>query len=106
MGEVLKASKLLKEDWGIDSDIWNVTSFSQLREEAESVARWNMMQPKKENKKSHLELCLDKDIPTIAVSDYIKIVQEQLSPYMTSPCLLYTSPSPRDRTRSRMPSSA
>ena len=25
---------------------------------------------------------------------------------MTSTCLLYTSPSPRDRTRSRMPSSA
>ena len=24
----------------------------------------------------------------------------------TYPCLLYTSPSPRDRTRSRMPSSA
>src|SRR5664280_3648372 len=24
----------------------------------------------------------------------------------TNPCLLYTSPSPRDRTRSRMPSSA
>ena len=26
--------------------------------------------------------------------------------WMGSPCLLYTSPSPRDRTRSRMPSSA
>ena len=26
--------------------------------------------------------------------------------YIYSPCLLYTSPSPRDRTRSRMPSSA
>ena len=26
--------------------------------------------------------------------------------YQTHPCLLYTSPSPRDRTRSRMPSSA
>ena len=25
---------------------------------------------------------------------------------MANPCLLYTSPSPRDRTRSRMPSSA
>ena len=25
---------------------------------------------------------------------------------LTYPCLLYTSPSPRDRTRSRMPSSA
>ena len=27
-------------------------------------------------------------------------------PYQLLPCLLYTSPSPRDRTRSRMPSSA
>jgi len=27
-------------------------------------------------------------------------------PWMSSTCLLYTSPSPRDRTRSRMPSSA
>src|SRR5665811_2460137 len=26
--------------------------------------------------------------------------------HMAHPCLLYTSPSPRDRTRSRMPSSA
>ena len=25
---------------------------------------------------------------------------------LANPCLLYTSPSPRDRTRSRMPSSA
>ena len=28
------------------------------------------------------------------------------TPIQTNPCLLYTSPSPRDRTRSRMPSSA
>ena len=28
------------------------------------------------------------------------------SGYLGSSCLLYTSPSPRDRTRSRMPSSA
>ena len=27
-------------------------------------------------------------------------------PLLRKPCLLYTSPSPRDRTRSRMPSSA
>ena len=28
------------------------------------------------------------------------------TPLTYNPCLLYTSPSPRDRTRSRMPSSA
>ena len=36
------------------------------------------------------------------------IIQNQMSSYNSMPslCLLYTSPSPRDRTRSRMPSSA
>ena len=31
---------------------------------------------------------------------------EMAAPHLLHPCLLYTSPSPRDRTRSRMPSSA
>ena len=31
---------------------------------------------------------------------------EKVMPEEDYPCLLYTSPSPRDRTRSRMPSSA
>ena len=33
----------------------------------------------------------------------VPVLEEQSTPYI---CLLYTSPSPRDRTRSRMPSSA
>ena len=33
-------------------------------------------------------------------------VKDTLTPKMLKSCLLYTSPSPRDRTRSRMPSSA
>ena len=31
---------------------------------------------------------------------------QPITPQSLLPCLLYTSPSPRDRTRSRMPSSA
>ena len=34
-----------------------------------------------------------------------KVRLRKLDPYLNV-CLLYTSPSPRDRTRSRMPSSA
>ena len=37
-----------------------------------------------------------------ALSHQFKELEER----MGMPCLLYTSPSPRDRTRSRMPSSA
>ena len=38
----------------------------------------------------------------------IKVFTQLVEAYetLTDPCLLYTSPSPRDRTRSRMPSSA
>ena len=38
--------------------------------------------------------------------DYHKIIRKRLTRLWESACLLYTSPSPRDRTRSRMPSSA
>ena len=38
------------------------------------------------------------------LSDWVREI-EQISK-KSVPCLLYTSPSPRDRTRSRMPSSA
>ena len=46
-----------------------------------------------------------------AVQDKIQIVLSEAAEFMAAPpviyhCLLYTSPSPRDRTRSRMPSSA
>jgi len=34
------------------------------------------------------------------------IIFDAVKRYLTYRCLLYTSPSPRDRTRSRMPSSA
>ena len=36
----------------------------------------------------------------------IRWLGQRLDSHQAGPCLLYTSPSPRDRTRSRMPSSA
>ena len=83
LGETLKAAEMLKEDWGIDSEIWNVTSFSELRKDAEDVKRWNMMHTKKNHKTSYLEDCIvNEKIPTVAVSDYVKLVTEQIGPYV------------------------
>ena len=42
----------------------------------------------------------------IAAEEKHVSLAQQLSEGLTEGCLLYTSPSPRDRTRSRMPSSA
>ena len=86
MGETLAAADLLKDDWNIKPGIWNVTSFSELRREAEDVERWNLIHPDEQQKKSHLEESLSKHkVPTVAVSDYVKMVSEQIGPYVPGP---------------------
>ena len=53
----------------------------------------------------------DRDLPEMGVTPMVRhegafyIYPSHLSAHVRA-CLLYTSPSPRDRTRSRMPSSA
>ena len=51
----------------------------------------------------YFETPVDFDIS--GLKDYIRVESGKLY-YWPPGCLLYTSPSPRDRTRSRMPSSA
>ena len=86
MGEIIAAAELLKKDWNIEPGIWNVTSFSELRRDAEEVERWNLIHPDKEPKHSHLERCLSKHhVPTVVVSDYVKMVSEQIGPYVPGP---------------------
>ena len=43
--------------------------------------------------------------PPVPVPNLQEVIPERTDEYLQA-CLLYTSPSPRDRTRSRMPSSA
>ena len=40
-----EARRLLAVDWGVDADLWSVTSYKSLREEAISVERWNRLHP-------------------------------------------------------------
>ena len=47
-----------------------------------------------------------KEDPVYFANNYIKIVSLDEGLTQFHPCLLYTSPSPRDATLSRMPSSA
>lgn len=86
MGEILAAAELLRKDWNIDPGIWCVTSFSELRRDAEETERWNLIHPEKESRPSHLEKNLMKHkVPTVAVSDYVKMVAEQIAPYVPGP---------------------
>ena len=84
LNEVIAAAELLINDWGVDPGIWNITSFTELRREAEEIERWNTMNPSEKQKQSHLEKSLNKHrVPTIAVSDYVKMSSEQIAPYVS-----------------------
>ena len=73
----------MRDEWGIEADIWSVTSYSELHKDAEDVNRWNLLNPNKKNKISYLNECLDKSNgPIVACSDYVKLVSEQISAYI------------------------
>ena len=41
----VEARRLLADDWGVDAEVWSVTSYKSLREDAISVERWNRLHP-------------------------------------------------------------
>jgi pyruvate dehydrogenase E1 component len=75
--EVEAAADLLAKDYGVSSEIWSVTSFTQLRRDGLEVERWNMLHPEETPRKSYVEQCLGKGSgPVIASTDYIKLVAD------------------------------
>jgi len=77
--EVLAAADLLEKEFGVPSDVWSVTSFSELRREALGIDRWNTLHPKETPRRSYVSACLaDKPGPFIAATDYIKTVPDQI----------------------------
>ncbi len=77
--EVIAASELLLEDWGVDSDIWSCTSFNELAREAQEVERWNRLHPLEKAKTPYVTTQLSSHRgPSIAATDYIKQYPEQI----------------------------
>ena len=81
--EVIAAADLLKKEFNVDADIWSITSFNELRREALSVARWNMLHPEETVRLTYVEKCLkDRKGPVIAATDYMKIYADQIREFV------------------------
>ena len=79
----IKAQEILGEKYGIGSDVWSVTSYTQLRRDCHAVERWNLLHPDQAPKQSYLDQVLKGvEGPFIATSDNVKAVSEQLSPWI------------------------
>jgi pyruvate dehydrogenase E1 component len=81
--EVLRAADLLAEHWGVASTVWSVTSWKELRREAQECRRWNMLHPEAPPKQSYLEQTFaSAEGVFVAASDHVRAVPEQLDPWM------------------------
>ncbi len=79
----LAAQRLLAERYQVSSDAWSVTSYTQLRREAQRCQRWNMLHPAARPRRSYLEELVGGETgPFIAASDYVRAVAEQISPWI------------------------
>jgi pyruvate dehydrogenase E1 component len=84
--EVVAAADLLKEEWGVTSDVWSVPSFNELARDGREVERWNLLHPQDKPRKSYVQECLGGMTgPAIASSDWIRAYAEQIRPYVPMP---------------------
>jgi len=83
MNCVLKAQEILADQYGVSSDVWSVTSYNELRRDAQECKRWNMFHPTMEPRKSYLETVLEgSEGPFIASSDYVQAHSEQVAQFL------------------------
>jgi len=78
----LKAQKLLAEDWGVAASVWSVTSWNELRRDGLEVDRHNMLNPGNKKSAYVYNKLLNTEGPVIAVSDFMRAVQDQISPWV------------------------
>ncbi|RMC97165.1 pyruvate dehydrogenase (acetyl-transferring), homodimeric type [Aquitalea palustris] len=81
--EVMAAADLLRNDFGIASDIWSVTSFNELRRDGMEASRFNLLHPTEAARKSFVEQQLEgRSGPVIAATDYIRNYADQIREYV------------------------
>jgi len=82
-GAAVEAADILRDSYGIDVDLWSATSYKSLRDDAMEVERWNRLHPSQPRRTSIIDRTLGtNDLPIVAVSDFMRIVTEQIAPYL------------------------
>jgi pyruvate dehydrogenase E1 component len=83
LNEALKAQQILAEQYKINTDVWSVTSYNELRRDALRAERWNRLHPAETEQKPYVAEVMEKtEGPIVASSDYMKIVPDQVAPWL------------------------
>lgn len=86
MNEVLKAQKVLEEEYDVSTDVWSVTSYKSLHMDIMETERWNMLNPFEKKKESYVkQITKDEKGIFVAASDYVQIMKDAISKDLPSP---------------------
>ena len=80
--EVIAAADLLARDWNVSSEIYSVTSFSELARNAAEAQRWNRQHPMEPPQISHVERQLQGHELVVAATDYVRAYPQLVAPYI------------------------
>jgi pyruvate dehydrogenase E1 component len=77
--EVLAAAELLESQFNISTDVYSITSFSELRREALDCERWNLLHPADSPRVPYVQSLLkEQSGPVVAATDYMRTVPDQI----------------------------
>lgn len=102
--EVIEAARMLQDDYQVASDIWSVTSFTELRRDGLAVERHHRMHPEEPRKESYVAQQLKgAKGPVIAATDYMQLYADQIRPFIDAPYItLGTDGYGRSDTRAQL----
>ncbi|MFA5662744.1 pyruvate dehydrogenase (acetyl-transferring), homodimeric type [Castellaniella sp.] len=81
--EVMAAQDMLEKDWGVSSDLWSVTSFTELRRNGLDAERHNLLHPGGPQQEAYVTQQLRSTKgPIVASTDYIKAFPDMIRPFI------------------------
>jgi len=77
--EAIEASHLLATDWDVAADVWSTTSFTELRRQALSCERFNLLHPDEPSRIPYVtEMLASRQGSIVASTDYMKAFADQI----------------------------
>ncbi|RNL94514.1 pyruvate dehydrogenase (acetyl-transferring), homodimeric type [Sinomicrobium pectinilyticum] len=83
--EVLEAANLLEEEYRVAVDVWSITSYKALYDNAMDTERNNRLKAQLNREPSYIEKCLEKEEGVfVAASDFVKALPESIATWFPS----------------------
>lgn len=82
----LEAARLLDKDWGVDADVWSVTSWTELRRDGLAAEEHGFLHPEEGARGAYVaEKLADAVGPVVASTDFASEVPDQIRQFLDRP---------------------